>query len=279
MPTKKGGPRAKMDADIINKMVAQANTSEETYKVPALPPQREIILGNLVTFTNELAQEDAYRRRKWNVFCVCVLLAIIGIIVALYATGETVFFRENPLRWDFFGIACVFFMPCISWFFWMVCPRTKRCCCCSNVLFLPEYEKRKFLREKREERRTVSKLTRLYHEGDLEAPPEARENEELPYEYDPTQPWLYKRWAPKPPVKVRYDEDGVAWIISQEEEQEAARLEAELLRMQIAREDKEGKDDDSGVAASCDSPDRRKSSVKGGQGMSAKEKYAAAMPK
>lgn len=270
MPPKKGGPKAKMDADMMEKMVAQANTSEETFKVPALPPQREIVLQNLITHTKELEEEDAYRRKKWTVFCVCVLLSIIGIIMALYSMHVTVLFQENPLRWDYFGIACMFFVPCISWFFWLVCPRTKHCWCCPNVLFLKEHERRKFLREKREDRRTVAKLTRLYHEGDIEVPPEARENEELPYEYDPEQPWLYKRWAPKPPIKVRYDEDGVAWIVSPEEELEAARLEAELLVMQIAKEDKE----EGGWET-----DKRKASVKVGSGLSAREKYASAVPK
>lgn len=283
MPPKKGGPKQKLDADAIDKLVAQANTSEEKYVVSVLPPQKEIILQNLVIMQSHHDMEDAYRRKKAVIFVVVFLLSIIGIIVAMYSTQVTVLFANYPLRWDYFGIGCIFFVPCILWMFWMICPRYKRCCCCENFLWMRSHRNRTFLHEKREERRILAKLTRLYNEGDLEVPPEAREDEELPFEYDPEQPWLYKRWAPKPPIRLRYDEDGVAWIITVEEETERARLEAEELQEQVRRNEAMG--DEQAAIEEGNKP--RKSSVKEknasiagkekNASLSAKEKYASLM--
>ena len=134
--------------------------------------------------------------------------------------------------------------------------------CCENFLFIKEHHHRNFLKEQRDERTRVKKLTRLYHEGDLEPPPEVLDPPEVPYEYDPAQPWAYIRWKPKPPIKVRYDEEGVAWIVTPEEqaEAEAKALASKQLRSSDGKEGDDGDEEEGGRRSSVARP---KSSVVG----------------
>ena len=270
MPPKRGrkADGAGDKADIISKMVEEANKATEVKEFINPVPQKEVILNNLVTYTGELSAEDAFRRKKLLIFTVAFLSSIVGLIIVFYSQHLTVLFQQVPLNWGYFGIGCVFFMPCFGWFFWTVCPRYPHCdwYCVSfpNYLFLGEHERRIFLQAQRDERKRVARMTHLYREGDIDPPADAIEQPDLPFEYDPAQPWAYKRWRPKPPVRVRYDQDGVAWIVTEEEQaaEEAARLAA--AKGAKISEGKDGGydyDDDEEVGGRKSSVVGRKSSV------------------
>jgi len=246
MPPKrgpKGGAKDAAAAAIMSKMVEETLKTTEVKENINPVPQKEVILQNLVVYTDELSAEDRYRRKKLVIATICFLSNIIGLVITLYSQHLTVLFAAQPLSWTLFGVACIFFMPCFAWFFWTMCPRYKHCnwYCCDhpNWLFLKEHELRKTLKAQRDERARVARLTRLYMLGDIDPPAEALEPPDLPFEYDPAQPWAYIKWKPKPPIRVRYDEEGVAWIVTPEEQaaEEAAKLAA---RGQAAVE---GKDD------------------------------------
>jgi len=266
MPPKRGGMKGKdtTAADAAAKLVAESLKVTERKEEISSVPQREIVLGNLVTYTDELSEEDRYRRKKLVIFVVVFLLSLLGIVISLYSMHETVLFQELPLNWTYFGVSCIFYVPCISWFFWLVCARYDKfnlhCCTVRNYCCLKEHSYRKTLKAQRADRAHVARMQKLYLEGDIDPPQEALEPADLPYEYDPTQPWAYIRWKPKPPIKVRFDEEGIAWIVTPEEQaaEEAARIAA-----LSSSEGKDGgqrgglgydDDDDDGVP-------RRKSSV------------------
>lgn len=230
MPPKRGGRGGQgANADLMKKIVEEniKQTAPKEFINPI--PQKEIVLQGLVTHGEELTLEDAYRRKKWVIFCFCLMSNIIGIIISLYSMHQTVLFQELPTSWTYFGVSCIFYIPCWVWFFWTICPRYTHCHFCPNHLFIKEHHHRKFLRDKRNELKTMRKMQALYLEGDLELPEEAKEIPDAPYEYDPAQPWAYIRWKPKPPTKVRYDEEGIAWIVTPEDEIEQARLRSLAL--------------------------------------------------
>lgn len=266
MPPKRGR-RDKAAADaLVNKIANQELASTEVKEALNLVPQRQIILDNLTVFQGHLNLEDEFRRKKLILFWVSVLSSIIGLVLTLFSQRMTPLFQAYPLNWTVFGIACVFYLPCIAYFWWIMCARwSKFHCwgyhCCENCLFTREHRHRNFLKEQRNERNRVKKLTHLYNEGDLDPPPEAFDPPEVPYEYDPAQPWAYIRWKPKPPIKVRYDEEGVAWIVTLEEQAEAEAKALASKQLRSGADSKDGDDGDEEEGGRRSSVVRKKSSV------------------
>jgi len=263
MPPKRGPKKGGADLDAaMKKMVEEAIKTTEVKESINPIPQKEILLNSLITHTEELQAEDAYRRKKLIIFMICLLSNIIGIIISLYSMHQTVLFQELPQNWTYFGVSCIFYIPCWAWFFWTICPRYKDCHFCPNYLFLKEHALRVELKSKRDERNHIKRMQKLYLEGDIDPPEEALDPPDVPYEYDPTQPWAYIRWKPKPPIKVRYDEEGVAWIVTPEEQakEEADRIKAAAESKGGDTEDYEGMEE--GVPRRSSVMDRKKSTNK-----------------
>ena len=109
------------------------------------------------------------------------------------------------------------------------------------MILLPHGESRIHLNEvitKRTIRQQEERARREHLAGRLPRPPREEENPDLPYEYDPDEPWMYNRWKEKPKLRVWYDDDGIAHKIEPgslreaqaiKEEEELAKIRAGTL--------------------------------------------------
>ena len=86
---------------------------------------------------SDLVHNRNYEYRKWFIFAVASLSAIIGVTICFAAMGVTVLFEENEENIPLLAFGCIFFIPFLYWF---------------RFLFIPhpeDHEARKEIMEKR----------------------------------------------------------------------------------------------------------------------------------
>lgn len=188
---------------------------EEKYEITESRPQRDIILGENADTMNDLLHARSWEYKKWGYFFCCLMCNLVGVGLALASFGATVLFAQFPKNTYMLVIAVLCFLPTFVWI---------------KVVFFPHGETRIHLEDltaKRAVRRDEARKRYLHLQGRLPRPEVEVEDDELPFEYDPEEPWMYKRWKEKPKERVWYDIDGIAHRVEPGSAQEAAAIRDE----------------------------------------------------
>lgn len=206
---------------LVQKVGRPQAPPEEKYEISETRAQRDIILSENKQTLSDLLHARSWEYKKWHYFLCCSLCNLVGVTLALASFGETVLFAQFPKNTYLLAAACLCFIPTFIWI---------------KVVFFPHGERRVHLEElteKRAVRRFEANQRYLHLQGRLPRPEKEIEDPELPFVYDPEEPWMYKRWKEKPKERVWYDRDGVAHRIEpgSAREADAIREEQEMQRI------------------------------------------------
>ena len=206
---------------LVQKVGRPQAPPEEKYEITESKSQRQIILEEIGQTAEDLVHARRWEYKKWIHFLCCFVCNLIGVTLALASFGQTVLFAQFPKNTYMLVGACLCFIPTFVWI---------------KVVFFAHGEQRIHLdemTERRAVRRFEAKQRYLHLQGRLPRPPKEVEDPEIPFEYDPEEPWMYKRWQEKPKVRVWYDSEGIAHRIKPGSAEEAAVIKEEEEMQEI----------------------------------------------
>ena len=198
MPPKK---KKKELSDSEKNVVKLQTANDEKYIIIVKPPQRELILNSMEENLADQRIDENYQRRKYCLWIFAFLCFLVGVFIVLFGQALTPLFSSYAPNIAITMISIVFFLPMMYWFV---------------IIFLPckeERARRRRMYRNKVERVYIDKMQKLHMAGDLD-PPESEYTKELgQFIYNPDFPWMYVRDWKLPKTEIKYDEDGIAWVV------------------------------------------------------------------